>query len=186
MNISLVCSQKSLLAIAKSSPWNPMAPNIVLKNTQNLKDRSKTAWKLHANAKGFGSTPVPAAIQESSIINKTSNKNNNNKSTEDEEIPQVVVNRIIVRILVSVGAPMALGLASLHFFGLIREQQLWDVPVWIPFMTAFLTFGTSAFGIAYGALSSSLDPNKKGSFLGFEEAQLNWVEMWKEEDECKK
>lgn len=77
---------------------------------------------------------------------------------------------------------MALGLAFLHIFGVIKEQHLWNVPLWLPLLTTFLTFGASTMGIAYGALSTSWDEERKGSILGFEEAQKNWVEMWREED----
>ena len=58
-----------------------------------------------------------------------------------------------------------------------------DVPLWLPFLTTFITFGASTPGIAYGTLSARWDPEKKGSFLGLEKAQRNWVEMWKEEND---
>ncbi|KAJ6707280.1 PROTEIN PAM68 CHLOROPLASTIC [Salix viminalis] len=81
---------------------------------------------------------------------------------DDEKIPEEVMYRIIKRVLASVGAPMALSFASMQLIG------------------------ASVCGIAYGALSTSMDPNEKGSFLGFEQIQKNWVEMWREEDEGKK
>lgn len=77
---------------------------------------------------------------------------------------------------------MATGLALLHLFGVVKEQNLWDAPLWLPFLTTLITFGASTLGIAYGTLSASWDPKKKGSLLGLEEAQRNWVEMWKEEN----
>ncbi|KAF2312224.1 hypothetical protein GH714_028604 [Hevea brasiliensis] len=110
---------------------------------------------------------APAAnhlLQEDRTTHNNIKQNSN--SDEDEEIPNEVFNRIIKRILVSVGAPMALGLAFLMFFGAAKEQGIWDVPLWIPFTTTFLTFGTSALGIAYGALSTSLDPNKRVRYSG--------------------
>lgn len=81
---------------------------------------------------------------------------------------------------------MAFGVTLLKIFQAIKEQNLWDVPIWLPFFTTFLTFGASTVGIAYGTLSTSLDPEKKGSLFGWEDAQKNWVEMWKEEDEARR
>lgn len=114
---------------------------------------------------------------------KVKNSNKNDKNDDNDEIPQVVFERMILRIVTSVGVPMATGLALLHIFGLVKEQHLSDIPIWIPFFTTALTFGASALGIAYGALSTSWDPEKSGSILGFEEAQSNWIEMWQEEDD---
>lgn len=113
---------------------------------------------------------------------KPSSKNPKNDD-DDDEIPQVVTERMLVRIVAAVGLPLATGIAFLNVFEYIKENHLWDVPVWLPFLTTLLTFGTSALGIAYGALSTSWDAEKKGSILGFEEAQKNWVDMWREEDE---
>jgi len=70
---------------------------------------------------------------------------------------------------------MAFGFASVHEIGLVMEQQVWNVPKWFVFFDTFPHFGSSVCGIAYGALSTSMDPNKKGSFPGFEQVQKNWV-----------
>ncbi|CAN0891750.1 Uncharacterized protein PAM68-like [Linum grandiflorum] len=86
------------------------------------------------------------------------------------------------RIFVAVGVPMGFGLGLLSLIGYVKERNLADLPMWIPFMTTLFTFSVSIMGIAYGGLSTSLDKDKKGSWLGFEEAKENWVEMWKEEE----
>ncbi|GFP81020.1 uncharacterized protein pam68-like [Phtheirospermum japonicum] len=90
---------------------------------------------------------------------------------------------MISRILFYVGVPLAIGFAFLQLFGVAKEQNLWDVPKWLPFLTTFITFGASALGIAFGSLSTSLDADEEGSFLGFEQVGKNWGEMWKEEEE---
>uniref|UniRef100_A0A2P2JWX7 Uncharacterized protein n=1 Tax=Rhizophora mucronata TaxID=61149 RepID=A0A2P2JWX7_RHIMU len=173
---ALLCVQKSPPCLGKLSPRKPLAPAFHPTGTQTLNNPSSRTWKLHPNAKGFARST--RSIEESAI-NKTSKTDKNN---EEEAIPEEVIYRIGGRILVLVGVPMALGIASLHIFGIIKEQHVWDVPVWIPFTTTLLFFGASTFGIPYGALSASLDPKQKGSFLGFEEARHNWAEMWKEEE----
>ncbi|KAL3837665.1 hypothetical protein ACJIZ3_022256 [Penstemon smallii] len=89
---------------------------------------------------------------------------------------------MIPRILFYVGVPLVFGFALLQVFGLLKEGGFWDVPIWLPFSTTFLTFGASALGIAIGSLSTSLDAEKEGSLLGLEQLEKNWDEMWKEED----
>lgn len=112
-------------------------------------------------------------------------RKNDNEDDDDEKIPQAVFDRMIVRILFFVGVPMGIGVALLNLFGAVKAQRSWDVPVWLPFLTTFIFFGASALGIAYGTLSTSWDEEKKGSLLGLEEAQQNWVDMWMEEDDSK-
>jgi hypothetical protein len=70
----------------------------------------------------------------------------------------------------------------MNVIGLVMEQQVWNVPKWFMFFDTFPLFGSTVCGIAYGAFSTSMDPNKKGSFPGFEQVQKK---MWKEEDEGK-
>ncbi|KAK9109259.1 hypothetical protein Sjap_017319 [Stephania japonica] len=177
------------------SPWhhhpqhNPHIPQPI--TNQTTKPR---------RAKGFGK---PAA--ESTLINNTdddtsaaplinpshetkpsrANRQGVQGGGDDDQISQEVWERMLKRILVFVGTPMASGVALLVIFSSLKEHQVWDVPLWLPFLTTLLCFGSSAIGIAYGTLSTSLDPEKKGSVLGWEEVQRNWPEMWTVEDESK-
>ncbi|KAM7499709.1 hypothetical protein LguiA_024123 [Lonicera macranthoides] len=172
---TLVCLQQNPLYITNlpPSPWNP--------KTTYLPKRI-TIWKINAKAKGFSKAQANSPDQKS--IRKETITIGKGKDPEgDDKIPDVVMERMVVRILLNVGVPLATGIALLQAFGAIKEQNLWDVPRWLPFLTTLLTFGASALGIAYGTLSASWDPEKKGSILGFQEARENWVEMWKEEDE---
>ena len=172
---TLIFSSQTPLYLSNPPPWKPKSPTIPNPTTLQKLNHSTITTRPHA--KGFtGNAPVTT---KETI--KESKKNNNNY--DEEELPEVVVYRIIGRILAFVGLPMALGLALLKVFGSMKEQNLWDVPRWVPFMTTLITFGASTMGIAYGSLSSSWDPEKKGSILGFEQAQKNWVEVWKEDDE---
>ncbi|KAJ4833759.1 hypothetical protein Tsubulata_036243 [Turnera subulata] len=185
MNTTLSFS-KTTLYPAKLPPWKKPKTRATVssKSMQNLNKTPPKDWKLQANAKGFGSSTrsTPQGILQESGNN---NKNERGNNDGDEPLPEEVFNRIIVRVLVSVGAPLALALGSMQLIGMAKKYQIWDVPLWVTYLTLLLTFGASTLGIAYGALSASLDPNKKGSLLGFEEAKQNWTEMWKEEDEGK-
>ena len=181
---ALICGESPLIYITSLSPWKPKSPTLHQHRT----------WRVNAEAKGFGRAPpnntqdqrsTRIALESVPVPRKTyqSNDSGGDDDDDDDKIPEVVFGRIITRILLSVGVPLATGLAFLQMFSVLKERQLWDVPLWLPFLTTFLTFGASALGIAYGTLSTSWDPERKGSLLGLEEAQVNWVEMWKEEED---
>ncbi|KAK1431737.1 hypothetical protein QVD17_08333 [Tagetes erecta] len=133
-------------------------------------------YKIHAKAKGFNGAKLE---KQKSIINEEKKKM---KDEADDKIPDVVMERMIVRILFNVGVPLVTGLGLLQVFSVIKEQNLWQIPRWLPFLTTFITFGASALGIAFGTLSASWDAEDKGSLLGFEEAKKNWVLMWDEDE----
>ena len=168
-----ICIKNPSLYNKKNRPFNPTALN-------NHLPFSITSWKLQAEAKGFGGDGSKPSQK------KTNNAPKNSTSQEQEEedddkIPEVVFDRMIRRIVVSVGLPMAIGVVLLKLFDMLKEKQVWDVPLWVPFVTTFVFFGSSVLGVVYGSLSTSWDADKKGSLLGFEEAKENWDEMWKEE-----
>ncbi|KAL5567891.1 hypothetical protein UlMin_024466 [Ulmus minor] len=174
---SLISSPQPSLYLLQSSPSKPKRPTFRLSSlpSSNNGRETRNPDTIKTKGKGFGN--LPTITDEESSATKNSNNNG------EEEIPQVVFERMLVRIAVAVGVPLATGLLFLRIFGEIKEQHLWDIPKWLPLLTSLLTFGSSALGIAYGALSTSWDAEKKGSLLGLEQAQENWVEMWREEDE---
>lgn len=169
---TLICATNQSLNLSKFSPWKPKFSSFPKKPLTTLKPHASS------NSKGFSSSK-PSTIKTNDIT--TMNKNPNNKEDEDE-IPKVVLYRIIGRILFSVLVPMALGLSFLHLYGELKDRQIWNAPLWVPFLTTLITFGASSLGIAYGVLSSSLDEEREGTLFGLQEVEKNWVEMWKEED----
>lgn len=173
---TLFALQQPFFCLTESKSWKDIKTPTVLNHQRTRIAKCKRSWKVKAEAKGFNSNRA-SPNQQGVKKNKPSNKD------PDEKIPEVVFERMITRILVSVGAPLLTGVVLLKIFDAIRGQHLWDVPKWLPLLTTFITFGASAIGTAYGALSTSWDPEKKGSVLGLDEAQENWVVMWKEEDD---
>lgn len=163
----------------KSNPW-PQSNRALHNNRRETPFPPPRTWRLQGRAKGFTSSPKD---REPVARKGNTSRNEKNYIDDDEKIPEVVWERMISRILLYVGVPLAIGFALLQGFSVLKEQELWDVPKWLPFLTTFITFGASALGIAYGSLSTSLDAEEKGSFLGFEQVEKNWVEMWKEEDD---
>ncbi|KAL9682900.1 hypothetical protein QQ045_014711 [Rhodiola kirilowii] len=174
----------ALVVSIQHSPFhisNPSPAGRLIGTTRIPKRARKTTWKVQAEARGFGSNNPNQSTKLSKTQEDDDPKKKNKKgSDEEDEIPQVVIERMAVRIVASVVMPMGLGLGLLAGFGALKDQNAWDVPFWVPVATSFLTFGASALGIAYGALSSSWDPDTKGSVLGVEQLERNWVELWKE------
>ncbi|CAA7035347.1 unnamed protein product [Microthlaspi erraticum] len=166
---ALLCSQPSVplsflsRTTLKTKPQNPRTL---------IPDNNKPRWesRLHASPKGF---------QSSRSTEKPGRSDPD--PDDDPPIPQEVFERMMGRIVVSVGTPLGLGVAILKLLEVLKDRNVWDVPLWVPFLTTLVTFGSSALGIAYGSLSTNLDPTKTNSVFGLEEAKENWVEMWKEE-----
>ncbi|KAJ1404403.1 PAM68-like [Sesbania bispinosa] len=178
---TLLCASNPSLYLTKSSPRKPKFPPFHPTTTEKLSYHHPfSTLKPLASAKGFSSSRPSIVESDVTGKRKPSRRDNN----EDDEIPREVFYRIIRRILFSVGVPMGLGLAFLHLYGELKDRQIWDAPLWVPFMTTLLTFGASALGIAYGTLSTSLDAEREGSFLGLDEVQKNWVEMWQEDQDA--
>lgn len=169
---TLIALQNPYLSTTNLFPLNQKIPIHFHKNINGVPNLHRTTWKLNAEAKGFGNGRLETS--------KKANRRNSNDD-EDEKIPTEVWERIIGRILFYVGAPLVGGVILLQIFDIIKQQKLLDLPIWLPFLTTFITFGASALGAAYGTLSASWDPEKQGSFIGLEEAQKNWVDMWAED-----
>ncbi|BBM97000.1 hypothetical protein MPTK1_1g02230 [Marchantia polymorpha subsp. ruderalis] len=96
------------------------------------------------------------------------------EEVDDDVVPEVVTNRMLKRIALTVGVPLAVGVLFFPLFYYLKVVKKVDVPEWLPLLTSTLTFGTAGFGITYGVLSASWDPAREGSLLGWKEAQLNW------------
>ncbi|CAM6117088.1 unnamed protein product [Calypogeia fissa] len=97
---------------------------------------------------------------------------------EDEGVPEVVTNRMLKRIAFTVGLPLVFGLLLFPLFYYLKVVSKLDVPEWLPLIVSMVTFGTAGFGITYGVVSSSWDPAREGSLLGWKEAQVNWPLIW--------
>ncbi|KAL2544301.1 Uncharacterized protein Fot_13534 [Forsythia ovata] len=78
----------------------------------------------------------------------------------------------------SVGIPLFIGLLFFPFFYYLKVGLKIDVPTWIPFIVSFIFFGTALLGVSYGIVSSSWDPMREGSLLGWNEAKKNWPVFW--------
>lgn len=134
--------------------------------------------------KGFG--PAPKKSKKKKKPNKDYDEDEEEGEDEDEEedreeagvIPEIVTNRMMSRMAFSVGIPVFTGLLFFPLFYYLKAGLKIDVPTWIPFMVSSMCFGTALLGVSYGIVSSSWDPMREGSLLGWNEAQKNWPVFW--------
>ncbi|CDP14931.1 unnamed protein product [Coffea canephora] len=132
--------------------------------------------------RGFG--PSPKKAKKTKTPKKDYDEEEDDDDDEEEEdreegiIPEIVTNRMMSRMGFSVGVPLFIGLLFFPFFYYLKVGLKIDVPTWIPFIVSFIFFGTALLGVSYGIVSSSWDPLREGSFLGWNEAQKNWPVFW--------
>ncbi|KAF7809432.1 protein PAM68, chloroplastic [Senna tora] len=140
---------------------------------------------LRRGPKGFG--PSPKRRKKNNKLRKESEDDDEEGEGEEEEeeeareqgvIPEVVTNRMISRMGFSVGIPLIIGLMFFPFFYYLKVGLKIDVPTWVPFIVSFFFFGSALLGVSYGIVSSSWDPLREGSLLGWNEAQKNWPVFW--------
>ncbi|KAK8954100.1 hypothetical protein KSP39_PZI001945 [Platanthera zijinensis] len=130
--------------------------------------------------KGFGpnvSSKKPKGLKQKTGLSKEEDEEEDDEEEIDEAgetIPEVVTNRMMRRMGLSVGIPLAVGVLFFPFFYYLKVVAKIDVPTWIPFLVSFFFFGASLLGISYGIVSTSWDPLREGSLLGWNEARRNW------------
>ncbi|KAF4388163.1 hypothetical protein CsatB_007194 [Cannabis sativa] len=178
--------------------WSPPTTNCLIKclkanqypisttNTCNCKNQTRLSHftPLYAtlkSPKGFG--PPKKSKKTKKTTSKDDDDDEDDKRDEEEEdeegvIPEIVTNRMISRMGFTVGAPLFVGLLFFPFFYYLKVGLKIDVPTWVPFIVSFIFFGTALLGVSYGIVSSSWDPLREGSFLGWNEAKKNWPVFW--------
>ncbi|ESQ55463.1 hypothetical protein EUTSA_v10026226mg [Eutrema salsugineum] len=138
--------------------------------------------------RGFG--PPPPKKTKKSKKPKPGNQSDDEEEDEQEEddddgddrergvIPEIVTNRMISRMGFTVGLPLFIGLLFFPIFYYLKVGLKIDVPSWVPFIVSFVFFGTALAGVSYAIVSSSWDPLREGSLLGWNEAKKNWPVFW--------
>ncbi|GJP43803.1 hypothetical protein CLOM_g6301 [Closterium sp. NIES-68] len=140
----------------------------------------RRAVSIRASAqspKGFGTKPVkpatpPKQTEPAKQLEETPAKTV--REDIDDEVPEVVTNRILKRLAFTVGVPLFVGLSFFPLFYYLKVIQKVDVPDWLPLLTSLFLFGGAGLGISYGVISTSWDPLREGSLLGWTEFKANW------------
>ncbi|KAK4748393.1 hypothetical protein SAY87_014979 [Trapa incisa] len=141
--------------------------------------------KLYATLKSpKGFSPTPKKPKKTKKTNKDGRDGSDNEEDDQGEdpsagvIPEVVTNRMMNRMAFSVGIPLSIGLLFFPLFYYLKVGLKIDVPNWVPFIVSFFFFGSALLGVSYGIVSSSWDPMREGSLLGWNEAKKNWPVFW--------
>eukprot|EP00899_Mesostigma_viride_P027444 jgi/Mesvir1/7885/Mv11818-RA.1 len=141
--------------------------------------------RLHvvAQAKGFGQQEAkPAAKAPLDLKSATSstvdddfdpNASEEGLDATRDEVPQIVTDRMLTRMVTLSGIPMLVGFSSLPLFWYLKTVKGMDIPVVLAYGTSGLFFALAMAGISYGVISASWDPARPGSLLGIKEAQAN-------------
>lgn len=162
----------SLLPISSSSR-NLLSPPPRYSN--RLRPHPLAAIKRRKRRKG------PLRLEEEATQTQEYQREENLNEQEDDRdatIPQVVTDRMMRRMGLSVGIPLSLGLSFFPFFYYLKKVLKIDVPTWIPFGVSFFFFGSALLGVSYGIVSASWDPLREGSLIGWNEARRNWPVFW--------
>lgn len=166
----------SLLPISSSSR-NLLSPppSINPRYSNRLRPPPLAATKRRKRRKG----PLPLE-EEATQTQEYQREVNLNEEEDDRDatIPQVVTDRMMRRMGLSVGIPLSLGLSFFPFFYYLKKVLKIDVPTWIPFGVSFFFFGSALLGVSYGIVSASWDPLREGSLIGWNEARRNWPVFW--------
>ncbi|KAL5719111.1 Protein pam68 [Ranunculus cassubicifolius] len=132
--------------------------------------------------RGFGKSPKKGSqmvMKKKKPLKELKNEQQDDEEEEDDEdekgvIPEIVTNRMMNRMGLSVGIPLFVGILFFPFFYYLKVGLKIDVPTWVPFIVSFIFFGSALLGVTYGIVSTSWDPMREGSLLGWNEAKKNW------------
>lgn len=80
---------------------------------------------------------------------------------------------MFVRMITCAALPVALGITLLVVFYYFKAAKGADFPMWMVYVSQNLTFGGGLLGITYGIMSTSWDPTREGSLLGWDEFRAN-------------
>ncbi|XP_078154240.1 transmembrane protein, putative (DUF3464) [Carex rostrata] len=166
----------------------PLIPSTINKPKSRTKQSQLNAKRKKSGGGGGGGAPPPPPPPLSVSVSQLKSKLQeeatqlNGKSEEDsDEIPEKVFDRMLQRISISVGVPIGSGTTLIYVLDKLTKANIYEPPPWLPFFILLVTFGSGALAMAYGTLSTSWDPDKEGSFFGFEQIEKNWPVLWKEE-----
>ena len=118
-------------------------------------------YSIQAEKKGFkkeNSDEVQQAMQPT--------------TTSPPSTPQKVVDRMFIRMVVCAALPVILGVLSLPVFIYLKNTNE-DFPIWVVYIAQNIIWGGGLLGITYGIISTSWDPSREGSLLGFDEFKAN-------------
>ncbi|KAL3141687.1 hypothetical protein ABBQ32_004374 [Trebouxia sp. C0010 RCD-2024] len=139
------------------------------------KARPKTQQQKVSKRGTLASRPDPSQVSSQKQQQQADQQLPDEPSRQQgsEEVPEVVNDRMLKRIIAFSGIPVFVGFSLFPFFYFLKVTQHVDLPMSVVYIVQLLTFGGGFFGITYGILSASWDPLREGSTLGFTEFKAN-------------
>jgi len=94
-------------------------------------------------------------------------------SSSSATVPEQITDRMLQRMLLFSGGPVLFGMLLFPLFYYLKKVAHVDVPVWAVYIIQTTIFAGGLLGISYGVISTSWDPKREGSMLGWNEFQAN-------------
>jgi len=88
-------------------------------------------------------------------------------------VPTQVTDRMLGRMLGFSALPLVMAVGVLPLFYYLKVVQQVELPNWLGITVSSTCWVVSGLGLSYGALSSSWDLDRKGTFFGTEEVKKN-------------
>jgi hypothetical protein len=128
-------------------------------------------------------TPIVKSPAPSTAKISTTTKRNSPqeplRERESSQIPEVVSNRMIRRVMIFSGIPVLIGMGIFIVSYLVVANHITKLPNTAVLLVSMAFLGLSVLGLSYGILSASWeeDINAVGSWLGWSEFKLNFSRM---------
>lgn len=112
---------------------------------------------------------------------KAASSGRRDRSADDTSIPPEVSRRMVRRMAVFSGSPIALGVGVFFLAYYLLSHQILELPTVAVLLVTMGCFGLGVLGLTYGVLSASWDEDP-GSLIGLSEFKLNLgraLETWR-------
>lgn len=153
-------------------PFEPKA-----KATAKSPGRSATSASAQAKADEIRASRRQRSPKERS---ETTSANRSSRA-DDASIPPEVSRRMVRRMAVFSGSPIALGVGIFFLAYYLLSHQILELPTVAVLLVTMGCFGLGVLGLTYGVLSASWD-EAPGSLIGLSEFKLNLgraMETWR-------
>jgi hypothetical protein len=118
-------------------------------------------------------SPLPAQ----SKAGVKSEAGNRQSTGAAENIPKVVSDRMVRRMVVFSGVPTVLAMGIFVVAYWLLSRQILDFPKSLVLVATLVCFGLGAVGLSYGVLSASWEADAEGSLLGWSEFSVNFKRL---------
>jgi hypothetical protein len=142
---------------------------------QLQKEEKEYLAMMQAKNEGKTSTTGRSSIEapSSSSQQQSNTSSPSSPSSSEASVPTQITDRMLRRMITFSIGPVFFGFLLFPAFYYLKKVQGIDVPVWAVYIVQTTIFGGGLLGISYGVISSSWDPRREGSFLGWNEFQAN-------------